>query len=113
MKNTIVGLKELRENIDKYISQVEKGDSFTVMRKSKPVFKISPLGESDMWETIADFTKIKMDKHASNGCDIAALASLRVSPFRFPASTDSKGECCFVPDLTRFPDGPVLQDRNS
>ncbi|MEK7187372.1 MAG: hypothetical protein AAB691_00820 [Patescibacteria group bacterium] len=61
MKNTIVGLKELRENIDKYISQVEKGDSFTVMRKSKPVFKISPLGESDMWETIADFTKIKKE----------------------------------------------------
>ena len=54
-----------------------------------------------------------MDRRASNGCDTAVLASLLVSPFRFPASTDSKGECCFVPDLTRFPDGPVLQDRNS
>ena len=62
MKNTIVGLRELRENIDKYISQIEKGDSFTVVRKSKPVFRISPLDiESDAWETVADFTKIKKD----------------------------------------------------
>ncbi len=61
MKQLIVGLKELRENIDKYISQVEKGESFTVMRKSKPVFKISPLGgdDADAWEAVIDFTKIK------------------------------------------------------
>ena len=38
--HSIVGLKELRENIDSYISAVEKGRSFVVVRKSKPVFKI-------------------------------------------------------------------------
>ena len=60
MKNTIIGLRELRENINKYIAQVEKGDSFTVVRKSKPVFKMSPLDrESDAWEAVADFTRIK------------------------------------------------------
>jgi prevent-host-death family protein len=59
--NTIVGLKELRENIDRYIAKVEKGDSFVVVRKSKPVFKIAPVHADDggMWETIIDFTKIK------------------------------------------------------
>lgn len=62
MKNTIIGLKELRENMDSYISQVEKGKSFVVVRKSKPVFKLMPLdewGDGGMWEKVVDFTKIK------------------------------------------------------
>jgi prevent-host-death family protein len=58
MKN-IVGLKELRNNIDSYISKIEKGESFTIVRRSKPVFKISPVsGENEEWETVIDFTKI-------------------------------------------------------
>ena len=62
MKNTIVGLKELRENMDNYISQVKKGRSFVVVRKSKPVFKLTPLdmwGDEGVWEKVVDFTKIK------------------------------------------------------
>ncbi len=70
-KKTIVGLKELRENIDTYISRVEKGDSFVVVRKSKPVFKISPLDDAaDLWEPVIDFTKIK-----KGGVAIADLLS--------------------------------------
>ena len=46
MKNSIIGLKELRENADTYISQVEKGKSFIVVRRSEPVFKISPPEEA-------------------------------------------------------------------
>ncbi len=60
MKNSIVGLKNLRNNIDAYITQVDKGRSFIVVRKSKPVFKISPPDEADgLWESVIDFTKIK------------------------------------------------------
>ena len=63
MKNhyrSIVGLKELRENIDTYINAVRKGRSFVVVRKSKPVFKISSLQEADeLWEQVIDFTKMK------------------------------------------------------
>ena len=56
----IVGLKELREHIDRYSSAVQKGKSFVVVRKSKPLFKISPLSEeSGQWEETVDFTKIK------------------------------------------------------
>lgn len=56
----IVGLKELRENVNSYINAVEKrGDSFIVLRRSKPVFKITPLSEDEEWETVIDFTKIK------------------------------------------------------
>lgn len=59
-----VGLKELRENTEEYISRVEKGESFTVLRRSKPVFNITPFdewGDEGVWETAADFTKVDKD----------------------------------------------------
>lgn len=60
MKTSIIGLKELREKIETYIAQVEKGKSFIVIKRSKPVFKISPPDENEeLWESIIDFTKIK------------------------------------------------------
>ena len=61
-QQTIIGLRDLRENVMDYIKQVKKGKSFTVVRRSKPVFKISPVIEDDTderWETVIDFTKIK------------------------------------------------------
>jgi len=69
--NTIVGLKELRENIESYISKVKNGNSFIVVKKSKPVFKISPLeDDADLWEPVIDFTKLKR-----GGVSIAGLLS--------------------------------------
>lgn len=58
MKNTTVGLKELRENIGTYINQVKKGKSFIVIRRSKPVLKISSPDEDGLWEQVVDFTTI-------------------------------------------------------
>ena len=58
MKTPILGLKELRENLDNYISQVNKGRSFVVVRKSKPIFKIVPPETEEQWEAVADFTTI-------------------------------------------------------
>jgi len=59
MKNAIVGLRELRENIESYIAQVKKGESFIVVRRSKPVLKISSPDEEELWERVVDFTKIR------------------------------------------------------
>lgn len=55
----IVNLKELRENMAKYAQRIEKGDSFIVMKRSKPLFRISPVDEEYGWETVIDFTKYK------------------------------------------------------
>ncbi|MCC6639196.1 hypothetical protein IT409_01410 [Candidatus Falkowbacteria bacterium] len=52
-----VALKELRENMDKYAHQVQKGKSFVVMKRSKPLFEINPVNEQ--WEEVVDFTKYK------------------------------------------------------
>ncbi|MBI4068123.1 type II toxin-antitoxin system prevent-host-death family antitoxin [Candidatus Kaiserbacteria bacterium] len=60
MKN-IIGLRELREHTEKYVSQIKKGKSFTVVRRSRPVFNITPVdewGDEGMWETVVDFTEI-------------------------------------------------------
>ena len=59
--SNIVGLKELRQNAEKYIKEIQKGRSFVVFRRSRPVFKISsPEDDSeDIWEPVVDFTKIK------------------------------------------------------
>ena len=57
VKNT-VGLKELRENMEKYIERVNKGESITVFRRSTPLFKLSPVEDSESnWETVVDFPK--------------------------------------------------------
>ncbi len=55
-----VGLKELRENMEKHIKRIKKGESLIVMRRSAPLFKISPIDdESEEWEEVIDFTKIR------------------------------------------------------
>lgn len=54
----IIGLKELRGNMNNWINQIQKGKSFLVVRKSRPVFKIVPPETEEQWETVADLTAI-------------------------------------------------------
>lgn len=59
-KNTYVGLKELRENMEGYITRVRGGESITVLRRNVPVFTITPpeTFEEKQWETVIDFTEL-------------------------------------------------------
>ena len=71
MKMQILGLKELRENMQKYAARVKKGESFIVVKKSRPLFKISSIDEDEeLWETVVDFTKIN-----KNGVDAKKVLS--------------------------------------
>lgn len=56
-KKSIIGLRELREDTGKVLEGVKKGNSFTVVRRSKPVFRITPVEEE--WEEAADLTKVR------------------------------------------------------
>ncbi len=58
IKSNIIGFKEFRESSAKYISRIENGESFTVLRRSEPIFKLSPVDDEDVWETVVDFTEI-------------------------------------------------------
>lgn len=64
----IIGLKELRENTKTYIREAKRGKSFLVVRRSRPVFRITPPEENGSWEQVVDFTKIK-----KGGVDIKDL----------------------------------------
>lgn len=56
----IIGLKELRQNMDRYAEKVKCGRSFIIFKRSKPLFKIAPaIKEEEYWEEVVDFTKIK------------------------------------------------------
>lgn len=77
MINTnIIGLKDLRENTEEYINKVRRGREFTVVRKSEPVFKITPVdiwGDEGTWEVVADFRKLNANGVAAH----EVLRSLR------------------------------------
>ncbi|MEK9175730.1 MAG: type II toxin-antitoxin system prevent-host-death family antitoxin [Patescibacteria group bacterium] len=63
-QTTIIGLKELRENTKDFIKEVGKGKTFTVVRRSQPIFKIAPVdqwGDDGLWETVVDFGAIKKE----------------------------------------------------
>jgi antitoxin (DNA-binding transcriptional repressor) of toxin-antitoxin stability system len=70
----VIGLKELRENMETYITKIQKGEQVTVFRRSTPLFVLSPVdvAETD-WETVIDFTDIH--KEGVSARDI--LASLK------------------------------------
>lgn len=63
----IITLKNLRERMQEYAEKVQKGDSFIVFKRSKPLFKITPI-KDELWEEVIDFTKIK-----KGGIDIKEL----------------------------------------
>ena len=65
MKN-ILGLKEFRNKTEKYINRINKGESFTIVRRSSPVFRVSPVEEENLWEPVVDFTKIKKGGVSAN-----------------------------------------------
>lgn len=54
----LIGLREFRENVEAVARKVKRGDSFVVIKRSKPVFKISQPETEERWKTVIDFTKI-------------------------------------------------------
>lgn len=63
----IITLRSLREGMQEYAEKVKQGYSFIVFKKSKPLFKISPIDDG-IWEEVIDFTKLK-----KGGVDIEGL----------------------------------------
>lgn len=56
---TIVSVKELRTNLDKYIEDVNAGMVLTIVKRSKAVFKIVPLIHEEIWESVVDFAALQ------------------------------------------------------
>ena len=54
-----ISIKELRNQLSDIADRAERGESFRVIRRSKPSFIIMKIGadlEEEGWETVVDFT---------------------------------------------------------
>lgn len=54
-----ISIKELRENLSDVADQVERGETFRVIRRSKPSFILMNIdidNAEEGWETVVDFT---------------------------------------------------------
>ena len=54
-----ISIKELRQNLSRIADRAENGESFRVIRRSKPAFiimKVDAEIPEDKWETVVDFT---------------------------------------------------------
>ncbi len=59
IKENLITVKELREDLPAIINKVSRGGEFLVFKKSKPVFRLLAPETDEDWETVVDFTKIK------------------------------------------------------
>ena len=55
-----VSLKEFRQDVAKYAKRVDRGEELIVTKRSKPLFRLSPVDDAG-WETVIDFTKFRKD----------------------------------------------------
>ncbi len=55
----LISLKDLRLNMEKYASQVKQGQSFIILKRSKPIFQINPVSQDGDWEELINFAQIK------------------------------------------------------
>lgn len=63
---TIIGLKELRQNASEIAERAQKGERFTVVKRSKPVFDIVPTSQANSGlEDTKAWTRELVDKHRS------------------------------------------------
>ncbi len=60
---TIIGLKELRQHVGQIAERVQKGERFTVVKRSKPVFTISPVQATPDIEATKVWTRELIAKH--------------------------------------------------
>jgi len=77
MADEIIGIKELHRNLKRVADAAQKGASYTVVRDSKPVFRIAPIGagvtKGKKTRTLEDFLKAASfsdpDPHLSQKID--------------------------------------------
>jgi antitoxin (DNA-binding transcriptional repressor) of toxin-antitoxin stability system len=60
---TIIGLKELRENAEAVAERVGQGESFVVVKRSKPIFRLEPMtGQTAPDEELVAWTKSRIKR---------------------------------------------------
>ncbi len=67
MSTKIIGIKQLHKELKKVSDATERGESFLVVRNSKPVFEIRPVEErKEKKYSLKDFKKIQFESKNKN-----------------------------------------------
>ena len=66
MNQQIIGIKQLHQNLKKIAEAALAGQSFIVVKNSRPVFKIEPIQSVSKKYTLADFRKLQFKIRDSN-----------------------------------------------
>jgi antitoxin (DNA-binding transcriptional repressor) of toxin-antitoxin stability system len=72
MNQQIIGIKQLHQNLKKIAEAALAGQSFIVVKNSRPVFKIEPIQSVSKKYTLADFRKLQFkirDRNLSRKID--------------------------------------------
>ena len=48
----LIALKDLRLNMERYVQKVKMGQSFVVLKQSKPIFRVAPVEADEKWEEV-------------------------------------------------------------
>lgn len=57
--STIISIKDFRQSLASVADAVIRGETFTVMRRSRPAFVVKPFEDDEdlQWKTLIDFTE--------------------------------------------------------
>ena len=65
--SNIIGIKELQGNLKRVADAAQRGETFTVVRDSKPVFRIEPItGDKKGKYTLKDLLSIRFNSGEKN-----------------------------------------------
>ena len=65
--SNIIGIKELQGNLKRVADAAQRGETFTVVRDSKPVFRIEPIvGRKTGKYTLKDLLSIRFNSGEKN-----------------------------------------------
>lgn len=72
-----VGVREFRDGLSKYLSQVKEGESLTVTEHGRPIARITPTGDSVVDRLIAEgrITPARQPKKVATQSGITAMVS--------------------------------------
>lgn len=72
--NKNISIKNFRTNLAEIADEIEDGNTYVIIRRSKPSFKVVPItsDNDEEWETVVDFT----DGGKSNGAKIEDVLAI-------------------------------------
>jgi len=65
MNTKVIGIKELHRRLSQISKEALKGNSFTVVKNYKPVFRIEPIEKEGKY-SLTDFNKIQFESKSKN-----------------------------------------------